>query len=756
MVVDLHEDASPYCSIVAVAMARKYSLRTWSREVVDYVLECGRELYLTIKVDFAAFYVIEIPVLKVGKNNFKVLAEHLFDSLLEPSILEAALSKILLNKYGQGIVATKIYSCAVFLKNSTYYMFDGYGNSLVGLGVGPENTGVACLFRFKTLKELVERFIYNKKQRENVEPTEATRFIISTVKVTTVFDPVEMIPRTRERILEDDGIEYGEDAEDKPEKEKPKPKNVLGYTKKGKYLTIQGTFGLGNRFGITGTVKKCHFISICALLGLLCKPIKEWSTKRVDYVFEAGTNLFPFIDNVNFADKRSIRNLLIDKYFFDIVVKRIHIQTPEYMRSFLTALDHVIKSKHKYLLVQFPNCCFVFYKSKKFFHLFDPYGLCTGKASRKEDESEDKEQEEFEKEHRGKACWLRFETLQQVRNYIHDNTHNSDDSFFFFTVNVANFKKASKWRRLEYKLRADKKKKKTKIKPLKILNESEDWLEVYPIPWSRMVKHLACGVIRDSPSHKWHFWDVEYPNDLYSLVGTLHQTSRGFSRSSRGKQTIANCIVAIVMTEMYPFINWNTSVLNCIIRNGNAYFTASVGEIKDENYELRIEDFKKSLDVPPYNVRIDYKPLIEGTFYVITPTQYNLSKALRCFFEIYENRHGIIACKREGSKTKFLAFGRLMLGEYYMFDCQSIGPPMFLDKFRSASYILRCLSLNRLLHVMTMTLRGGDFFIYQIEIIPPGEERPEEEVEQKVTEYDKGEEEEEEEVEDEDGGAGEN
>lgn len=734
IVTDMHEDASPYVSMMAVAMSKKYSLVTWNTDVVNYILDTGAELYLAIKVEWAAFYTIEVPQITVGHHNFCMLAEHLFDSLLEPTIMEAALEKILFKKYEYGVVATKIYSCAVFSHNGVYYMYDGYGNNLVGLGEGPENRGVACMFRFKTLKALVERFVYNKKRREVIEPTEATRFIISTVKVGIAFQEApELIPR-RERILEPDDDKMYEEGGEGETKEKLKPINVLGYTRKGKYITIQGTQGLDDRMVVTGTVKNCHFISICTLLGLLCKPIKEWSTKRVDYVFESGVNLYPFIDNVNFADKRSIRNLQIDKYFFDIVIKRIPILNPEYLRTFATALDVILSKHYRYVLVQFPNCCYVLYKSKKYFHLFDSYGLKPqdddkkkGKNNKNKKKKKEKTKEEIqiEKDAVGKACWIKFNGIKQLNAYLKENTQNRDESFFFFSVNVAKYKKAAKWRRLEYKLRADRKKKKRKIKPLKILHESEEWLEVYPVPWSRMTKHLSCGVIRDTPSHKWHSWDVEYPNDLFSLVGNIHQTSKGFSRLGRGKQTIANCIVAIIMTEMYCFENWNSHVLNCVLRYGNTYFKECVENIDTENYELRIEDFKKTLVVPPYNVRIDYHPKLEGTMYIIKPTQYNLSKALRDFFETKENRHGIIACAREGSKTKFLAFGRIQLGEYYMYDCQTIGPPMFLDKYRSCSYILRCTSLNRLLHVMTMTLRGGDFFIHHLEIIPSGEEREE-------------------------------
>lgn len=66
-------------------------------------------------------------------------------------------------------------------------------------------------------------------------------------------------------------------------------------------------------------------------------------------------------------------------------------------------------------------------------------------------------------------------------------------------------------------------------------------------------------------------------------------------------------------------------------------------------------------------------------------------------------------CKRK------VAFGKVQDAEYYMYDCETHGPPMF-SVGHGVSYILRMNTLDRLLYVLTLTLRGGDFFIYSIEI----------------------------------------
>lgn len=66
-------------------------------------------------------------------------------------------------------------------------------------------------------------------------------------------------------------------------------------------------------------------------------------------------------------------------------------------------------------------------------------------------------------------------------------------------------------------------------------------------------------------------------------------------------------------------------------------------------------------------------------------------------------------------RRRQVAFGKLRQMEYFMFDCESWGPPMFVER-TGLAYVLRTTTLNRLLHVLTLTLRGGDFFIFEVEV----------------------------------------
>lgn len=171
-----YEDASPFVSAVAIVMESKYTLTTWTQSVVDAILDYGIALYSSLEVKYSDVPRIVVPKLTIGRNTFHVSINFLFDSLLALDILEQCLQKMVFREWESAMIVTQNYSCAVFLKRKLYYMYDGFGCNLVGLGEGPDNTGIACMFRFKSLHPLVKRFLFNKRKREAIEPTEASRF----------------------------------------------------------------------------------------------------------------------------------------------------------------------------------------------------------------------------------------------------------------------------------------------------------------------------------------------------------------------------------------------------------------------------------------------------------------------------------------------------------------------------------------------------------------------------------------------------
>lgn len=58
---------------------------------------------------------------------------------------------------------------------------------------------------------------------------------------------------------------------------------------------------------------------------LMVTPIQKWDTRRVDRVLDNGQHVFSHAEDLEVSEKRTIKNVLIDKYFFDIVVKQLKI-----------------------------------------------------------------------------------------------------------------------------------------------------------------------------------------------------------------------------------------------------------------------------------------------------------------------------------------------------------------------------------------------------------------------------------------------
>lgn len=59
---------------------------------------------------------------------------------------------------------------------------------------------------------------------------------------------------------------------------------------------------------------------------LMTCPVSKWDTKKVDAVIDNGAHVFSHADDLNISEKRIIKNILVDKYFFDLIVKRIKIE----------------------------------------------------------------------------------------------------------------------------------------------------------------------------------------------------------------------------------------------------------------------------------------------------------------------------------------------------------------------------------------------------------------------------------------------
>ncbi|CAG9770182.1 unnamed protein product [Ceutorhynchus assimilis] len=736
------EFMAPFVCVMADVVAKKYSVLSWTPEIIDYVLKCGSELHQASKFRYDQVSKLEIPQISLGKSKFTCLVEYVFDSYTRQNILELAIEKILFVRSDMGVLVTPTYACALIFKNHLYYMYDGFGNNEVGLSEGMSDDGVACFSRFKEVHSLVTRIMYNKKKRESNEDVVYTRFVLSSVKVKRLHPSEERFDKDRKKKSDEKTAEeeeelanqYGEDGEDggsieagdasEDDEKKKEPENKVGYQyKKGIYV-IEGTRGLvsGENLGedneeeARARIMKLgedHFACICACLMLLSLPIEKWDTKKVDEVLDHGNHIYSHADDLEMSEKRTIKNILIGKNFFDIIVKRVKIENSRDNRNLKTGIDTLLRKKMSYFLIQFADKCYTVHKSTNndMFHIFYSSGVPQGKAGKKGNETTDDEEDESSGPMAG---WLRCRNLKAAKRRL-KKAAKGRESYEFYTFEVTSIRKAPKDMLINYRLNQYELEKQKQPELFgKPFYEDAEWLQVDLLPWSRVLNKNPEGSDRGSPENLWQNWDIEYRNDLYSLMSNIHQDSDRFPEEARGKQTLCNLVTCIGMLEIYDLTEWNSAVIDSVLVNGNRYFLECTEGIKDEDYEMSVDDLKDSCDIFPFTFKVNIKPVVEGTMFLVRNTQFNLYKALRLFFDHYNRRAGIICCTKSNMK-KHLAFGKPQKHEYYMFEADAHGEPMFLDGMEKA-YILRMTSLNRLLHVLTLILRGGDFFVFEVKI----------------------------------------
>uniref|UniRef100_A0AAR5Q8U4 Uncharacterized protein n=1 Tax=Dendroctonus ponderosae TaxID=77166 RepID=A0AAR5Q8U4_DENPD len=729
------EFIAPFVCVMADVVAKKYSILSWSAEIVDYVLKCGVELYNASKFRYDQVSKLEIPQISLGQAKFACLVEYVFDSYTRPNILELAIEKILFIRSDMGVLVTPTYACALMYKNFLFYMYDGFGNNEVGLSEGLSDLGSACFSRFKDVHSLVTRIMYNKKKRDSNEEVVYTRFVLSAVRTKRLHPSEEKLasqkskrkPVDKEAEEEEMAAQQGEDGMDASDKEntayesdeeqaKKEPENKVGYQFRNGLYVIEGTRALKsadteeeNEDGIRRSpieLQEDHFACLCAGLMLLSCSVGKWDTKSVDEVLDHGNHIFAHADDLEMSEKRTIKNILIKKNFFDIIVKKIRIENWRDNRNLSAGIDTLLRKKMSYFLIQFPASSYVVHKSpaNDSFHIFYPCGLPKGKQkSGTSDEASTV------------AGWLRCRNLNDAKRQLKHAVKKGAEGYDFYTFEVTSIRKAPKDMLINFRLNQYEVEKAKRPEQFgKPFYEDAAWLKVDPIPWSRTVAKNPEGNNRESLDNFWHNWNIEYEKDLFSMLANIHQDSDRFSDETRGKQTLCNLVTCIGMLEIYDLAEWNAAVIDSVLVNGDQYFAECVRDIKDDDYELSVDDLKEESSIFPFNFKVSCTPVVEGTMFLVRNTQFNLYKALRFFFDHSDRRGGLICCTKSGTK-KYLAFGKSQRNEYYMFETDAHGSPMFLDGHEKA-YILRMTSLNRLLHVLTLTLRGGDFYMFEVRI----------------------------------------
>lgn len=562
-----------------------------------------------------------------------------------------------------------------------------------------------------------------------------------------------LLPDVRQKLPDDYDYETG-----RPKSAKSKPtiiahkdekrKSVIGEPEK-KSQTLVGYQHVEGGYRIEGTtslsdkkaskdMKSCHFVSLMAMLMAAMHPIRTWDHVMVDICIEKGLEIHEKATNLSVCEKRVIKNVLLDGKFININIKKITVVNENVRKNLEQYLKAVLK-RLRYVIIRFPSCNMVICQTEGYYHLFDPYASPAPQPEEKKDDPKKKPEpepikkgkpepesakkatshEHLEKGH-AVASWTLYRTMDDLVNRIKKIVSGPTDNPEFYTFELTSVKTAPTHSAMNYRLsplfKPDENPnmpylRRRKIRP--IVDEKMYWLNIEVIPWSRYTTFNDLGIERKTPRAMWKDWDIEFPGDLFSLWGSVHPLDVKFDEKHRGKQYLATCVVAIVMTEACALSAWTASFLDGIVENGDKYHKKCADKFASApNHEITLEDLDTKFDdMYPYSFTVKFEMVIFGFVYNILPDRFNLSKALAYFFE--NHSVGILT-----SPAKNLAFGKYGVS-YFMYDCQSHGNPLFCPG-QGASYILKCESLNRLIYCITLTLNirrhGQIFHLYNVAV----------------------------------------
>ncbi|XP_050667045.1 uncharacterized protein LOC126966832 [Leptidea sinapis] len=714
-------DVLPFAAIMAIVTSYKYSVNTWTAGIVNFVVDTAKKLYDNKRDKFQHSPMHIIPKIAIGHQAYKVTIDVAGEGPTWQ--MEDVLARKFLNKYDRGMITTSTYSCAFFMRNNLYYLFDASSCNAMGLREAT-GKGKSCFLRFTNLHDLVARVNYNRDGNSEDQQFILSRIIVRRLlvdprmKLPEDYDFETGMPKSKKSkvTLADTGKTSQADKL-KPNKKsatiieatEPKSQMILGYQMINGVYRIEGTTSLSGKSD-SSDVKSCHFVCLIAMLMATMHPIRTWDHLMIDTCIEKGLEIYEKATNRSVCEKRVIKNIILDGKFVNVNIKKILVVNENPEKTLEQYLKAVMK-RLRYVIVRFPSCSLVICQTEGYYHLFDPYPPPSEPA---------KPTETPPRTAGSVASWTLYRDMGALIRRIKTLT-SKPDSPEFFTFELTSVKDAPKRSALNYRLsplfKPDENPNVPYLRRKRILpnvDEKMYWLNIDCIPWSRMSPVNDLGFERKTPKAMWKDWDIEFPGDLYSLWGSVHPMDSKFEEIHRGKQYLATCVVALVMAKSCALSAWTGNFLNGIVENGNGYHKKCHAKIGGQaNYEIKIDDLDTKYDeMYPYSFSVKFEKIIFGFVYNIYPDRFNLSKALAYFFE--KNELGVLV-----SPAKNLAFGKSSGNSYFMFDCQSYGAPIFCPG-RGAAYILKCESLNRLIYCITLTLNirrhGQQFHLYSANV----------------------------------------
>lgn len=463
---------------------------------------------------------------------------------------------------------------------------------------------------------------------------------------------------------------------------------------------IQGSFALDDA-NPTSFMSAAYFSSIYAIMYAVHHPVESMNYRSVDVILENGKKIASDIDLDEYQVTRTLKGVVVDTTSYKLLTVDY---TPKEAKLDEQSSEEEVKislkeffTLQKYGLIRSKCCYLVIVKEGGSYFLFDPYV----------DEN-------------SPASWFKLEDLQAVFSYL--LTWKCQDPVEIACIRIQSVKV------LSYK----------KIKPPKVgyflfnfpstpspsnqkacqsveesENEKIEWItSTKTIPWSRLETRNAMNVERYLSTSKWKEFDIEMDNKLYSLWGNIHPNMKVF-KIHAGKQHLTCAVISLVMSHMYNIDEWDAVLLDSVVAHGHKYYVESIGGIQQQNYQLKVEDLQPVCSINNFVFKVDIKPIIYGSLYDENKRSFNLNRALNYVFR-HKNLPGVIL----QCNGKFLAVGSVNNRDFFMFDSQAHGPPLFSFN-QGASYVLKCCCLKVLLACIVLTLNikrhNVKFCIYAVD-----------------------------------------
>lgn len=499
---------------------------------------------------------------------------------------------------------------------------------------------------------------------------------------------------------------------------------------------IQGSTCIPHRYRFRcDQIRACHFCGIYATLLSFTREWKNWNFRVVDQCIEEGLSMYQQVLLKGNVERRCLNRILVDNSYYHINVDRFpnrallveqqkklakenNAVIPPFRNDSttvfipLTRTLEVYFQKHRYVLLQFPNCSFAIVK-RDCFNLFDPYASHELRDRCRPFRLAQEPPKGVPKvvDEKNTASWICMPTLEALLQYVKQRIRVRDmnTAYELYTIKVIvsypalNRKHTFAHHMMSFSLRPDELLAVPTFETLalSVPDEQVRWLDAKPtlVPWSRRLSQNLMGQKRYRAQSRWKSFDCELEGELYSLWSNLHPMSALFQPKYRGRQFAGIHAIAACIASLYPIEEWNGHLMNYIVVEGDRYFGAKMQDVTDAEHEVALEELSGTVSLAAFVVQIRMKVLVFGTIYSQQPNEFNLKKALLYFFKEPKRRFGVLHCFRRS-----LAFGISPRGRYFMYDCMSVGAPLFVS-WQGGAYLLLCNTLRRLLHCLVLTLR---------------------------------------------------